>query len=74
MIGSEGGGLKDAIGSCGMTFPNGDVQALTRCLAELFAHPEHWEAFRAAAADHLAQHTPAAVASAYLRVLEGANR
>jgi len=74
VIGSEGGGLKDAIGPCGLTFPNGDVKALTRCLANLFDHPEHWAAFRAAAADHLVQHTPAAVASSYLGVLEGVNR
>lgn len=74
VIGSEGGGLKDAIGPCGLTFPNGDVEALTRCLANLFEHPEHWPAFRAAAADHLVQHTPAAVASTYLRILEGVNR
>jgi glycosyltransferase involved in cell wall biosynthesis len=74
VVGSEGGGLKDAIGPCGLTFPNGDVEALTRCLANLFDNPECWTAFRAAAADHLAQHTPAAVASAYLRILEGVNR
>ena len=74
VIGSEGGGLKDAIGPCGLTFPNGDVEALTQCLANLFEHPEHWAVFRAGAADHLAHHTPEAVASAYLRVLEGVNR
>jgi glycogen(starch) synthase len=74
VIGSEGGGLKDAIGPCGLTFPNRNVEALTRCLANLFEHPEHWPAFRAAAADHLAQHTPAAAASAYLQVLEGVVR
>jgi glycosyltransferase involved in cell wall biosynthesis len=74
VIGSEGGGLKEAIGPCGLTFPNGDVEALTRCLANLFEHPEHWPAFRAAAADHLVQHTPAVAASAYLQVLEGVVR
>lgn len=74
VVGSEGGGLKDAIGLCGVTFPNGDVEALTRCLVNLYDHPEHWAAFRAAAAEHLARHTPAAVASAYLRVLEEVKR
>lgn len=70
VIGSEGGGLKDAIGPCGLTFPNGDVEALTRCLTNLFDRPGHWAAFQAAATNHLARHTPAAVASAYLRILE----
>ncbi len=28
VIGSQGGGLKDAIGNCGLTYPNGDVAAL----------------------------------------------
>lgn len=71
VIGSEGGGLKDAIGPCGLTFPNGNIEALRRCLAELFTHPERREAFRVGAADHLARHTAAAVASSYLQILEG---
>ena len=74
VVGSEGGGLKDAIGACGVTFPNGDVQALTRCLMELFSHPECWRAYRVHATAHLTRHTRAAVAISYLRVLEAACR
>ncbi|MEP6685896.1 MAG: glycosyltransferase family 4 protein, partial [Verrucomicrobiota bacterium] len=32
VIGSEDGGLKDAIGPCGVTFPNGDEKALAETL------------------------------------------
>ena len=36
IVGSEGGGLPDAIGPCGLLFPNGDADALAdRCLGRL---------------------------------------
>ncbi|MBP9837676.1 MAG: glycosyltransferase [Proteobacteria bacterium] len=34
VIGSEGGGLKDAIGKCGKTFPNGDFKTLANLIKE----------------------------------------
>lgn len=74
VVGSEGGGLKDAIGLCGMTFPNGNAEALTRCLAELFSHPECWAGYRRHASAHLARHTAQAVSAEYLSVLERVNR
>ncbi len=74
VVGSEGGGLKDAIGLCGVTFPNGNAEALTRCLAELFSHPECWAGYRRHASAHLARHTAQAVSAAYLSVLERVNR
>jgi glycogen(starch) synthase len=73
-VGSEGGGLKDAIGSCGATFRNGDVDDLTKVLSHLVRHPESQVGFRAHAEEHLARHTSAAVAAAYLRVIEAAAR
>ena len=72
VVGSEGGGLKDAIGLCGVTFPNGDVEALTQCLTEVFLHQERWAGYRGHAPAHLARHTAQAVSATYLRVLEGA--
>jgi glycogen(starch) synthase len=70
VVGSEGGGLKDAIGPCGCTFPNGDVEALTRCLAKLLSRQELVGDFRHRAEAHLARHRPPAVARTYLQVFE----
>ncbi len=74
VVGSEGGGLPDAIGPGGPTFPNGDAPALAQALAGLLTDPARQAAYREQAADHLARHTPAAVANAYLEVFEAARR
>ncbi|MEH2319942.1 glycosyltransferase family 4 protein [Nostoc sp.] len=70
VVGSEGGGLKDAIGSCGVTFPNGNVEKLTKTLFNLLTHPEQLTTYRENAKLHLARHTSKAIAKAYLEVLE----
>ena len=70
IVGSEGGGLKDAIGACGVTFPNGDVETLTDALADLLARPNKLVDFRANAEAHLSRHKTADVARAYLQVFE----
>jgi len=70
VVGSEAGGLKDAIGACGVTFPNGDVNALTQALFDLLTNPDKLAAYREKAESHLSRHTKAAVAKAYLEVLE----
>jgi len=70
VVGSEAGGLKDAIGACGVTFPNGDVNALTQALFDLLTNPDKLAAYREKAESHLSCHTKAAVAKAYLQVLE----
>ena len=72
VVGSEGGGLKDAIGNCGITVPNGDVDALTQALAHLLEYPNEQIQYRNNAPVHLAKHRKEAVARAYLRVLEEA--
>jgi glycosyltransferase involved in cell wall biosynthesis len=72
VVGSEGGGLKDAIGACGVTFPNGDVHALTDALALLLSNTERLADYRASAPSHLARHRKADVARAYLQVFEAA--
>jgi glycogen(starch) synthase len=74
VVGSEGGGLPEAIGSCGRTFPNGDSQALADLLAELLTTDEALMSLRAGADEHLARHRPAEVAKAYLKVFEDATR
>lgn len=72
VVGSEGGGLKDAIGPCGITFPNGDANALASGLKHLLSSPGSLERYRANAARHLSSRTRAAVADKYLRVFAAA--
>jgi glycosyltransferase involved in cell wall biosynthesis len=72
VIGSEGGGLKDAIGPCGVTFPNGDVEALASALADLLTGPDKLRGFRARAEEHLSLHKKSDVAAAYLQVFKNA--
>lgn len=70
VVGSEGGGLKDAIGPCGLTFPNGNVEQLTQRLFHLLTEPDQLKIYRDKAQPHLTRHTSQAVAKAYLNVLE----
>jgi glycosyltransferase involved in cell wall biosynthesis len=72
VVGTSVGGLPEAIGPCGITFPDGDVAALTEILADLLNHPDQWAEFRRKAVDHLAHHQKAAVAAAYLEVFQAA--
>lgn len=72
VIGSEGGGLKEAIGACGTTFPNADAGALSNLLAAALADPGRFTPSPEAVAAHLARHGSARVAAAYLAALEQA--
>lgn len=72
VVGSAGGGLKEAIGPCGLTFPNGDAAALADLLGRLLADPEAGRDLLRHAPEHLARHTPAALAQGYESVLEQA--
>jgi glycogen(starch) synthase len=74
VVGSEGGGLKDAIGPCGVTFPNGNAEALAARLEDLLNSPRSIAQYRANAAAHLSGYTSAAVAEKYLRVFADAIR
>jgi len=69
VVGSEGGGLREAIGPCGLTFPNGDASALARCLAQLLRDDESVRALRRPAAQHLLRFRRAKVAGEYLRLM-----
>lgn len=71
VIGSRGGGLADAIGPGGWTFPNGDVEALADLLARALAGrlaPPDPEAVR----EHLAKHTRERVVAEYRALLAAA--
>ena len=72
VVGSHGGGLKDAIGPCGVTFPNGDGSALAAILSDLLSAPEKLVRYREHAGPHLQPHQRRTVARAYLRTMEAA--
>lgn len=72
VVGSAGGGLADAIGPCGRTFPNGDAAALARVLGELLRDPGAREALLRHAPEHLARHTGESVARRYLEAFREA--
>ena len=74
VVGSDSGGLKEAIGPCGLTFPNGDAEALAQSLFRLLTEAEELSKYRAQADAHLARHRGAEVARAYLQVFEKALR
>ncbi|MGH8095316.1 MAG: glycosyltransferase family 4 protein [Chthoniobacterales bacterium] len=65
-VGSSGGGLSEAIGRCGLTFPNGDVEVLAQTLEHLLHQPNEQERLRANASEHLARFNPTTIAQAYL--------
>ncbi|QQD71798.1 glycosyltransferase family 4 protein [Acidithiobacillus ferrivorans] len=69
VIGSEGGGLKEAIGAAGLTFPNGDAPALAQCLKKVLSDPEIVVDCLSAAPEHLNLHRPSRVAQRYLAIL-----
>lgn len=70
VVGSAGGGLKDAIGPCGLTFPNGNVSALTQILKDWLKHPKQLENYRKRAREHLESHKPEFVIQSYLKVIQ----
>jgi glycosyltransferase involved in cell wall biosynthesis len=69
VVGSSGGGLPEAIGPCGLTFPNGDAAALANILAGLLRDPQAGDDLTRHAAAHLALHREARVGAAYAGVL-----
>lgn len=69
VVGSQGGGLSEAIGAAGLTFPNGDAQALAECLETVLSDPQIVADCLKAAPAHLAVHRPIGVAQQYLAVL-----
>jgi glycogen(starch) synthase len=69
VVGSTCGGLPEAIGACGVTFPNGDAAALAQLLYELLTRQEDWSKFFNHAKAHLDAHKPTVVVDRYLDVL-----
>lgn len=70
VVGSDAGGLPEAIGPCGLTFPTGDAQALARHLNDLLTGRTASQPFADARQTHLSRHTQKVIGDAYLGVLE----
>jgi len=69
VVGSEKGGLKEAIGPCGLTFENGNVEALAAQLRRLLTEPGLQNELRTNAEEHLAKFQSDTVVAAYLRIM-----
>ena len=70
VVGSKEGGLADAIGPCGLTFPNGDAPALAGALSRFLKTPGLLLQYRERAEEHLRRHTPSTIAGQYLNLFE----
>ena len=69
VIGSEKGGLKEAIGPCGVTFENGNSGAVAAQLKRLLTEPDLESKLRQNTNEHLEKFKSDAVVAAYLRIM-----
>jgi glycosyltransferase involved in cell wall biosynthesis len=69
VVGSQKGGLKEAIGPCGVTFENGNVHALAEQLKRALNDSNLQNNLRQHAPGHLAKFQPDAIAADYLRTM-----
>lgn len=68
-VGSEKGGLKEAIGPCGLTFENGNIRALADQLKRLLNDLNLQTKLRDHASEHLAKFQSDVIAAVYLRLM-----
>lgn len=71
IVGSSGGGLSEAVGQCGLIFPNGKVQPMADHIASLLSDRTFAQSLLLGAAQHLQPHRPSAVAQRYLALACG---
>src|SRR3984893_4273617 len=69
VVGSEKGGLKEAIGPCGLTFENGNIRALGDQLKRLLNDLDLQAKLRDHATEHLAKFQSDVIAAAYLQLM-----
>jgi glycosyltransferase involved in cell wall biosynthesis len=70
VLGSDAGGLVDAIGTAGLTFKRNNIHDLINSLRRLIISPDLRSSLRRNAKSHLVNHTEIAVGQRYLNVLE----
>ena len=69
VVGTDGGGLPEAIGPCGLLARRGDIADLANKIDRALVDVEGQKAMSAAASDHLSRHTADRIVTAYLNVL-----
>ena len=74
IIGSEDGGLKEAMGPCGITFKNGDQGSLAAAIKHLLRDGGLEESLRRAGPAHLVRFKASEVARVYLQLIEDSVR
>ncbi len=70
VVGSKDGGLGEAIGPCGLLFPNGNCDALTDCLRRLLNSPDQINTLLANRRDHLVKFNKTYIAKRYIEIFE----
>jgi glycosyltransferase involved in cell wall biosynthesis len=70
VVGSRGGGLPEAIGPCGLTFPNGDAEALADVLEGVLRSPADGDRFLEKSRAHLSHFQPSVIAKRYLDLFQ----
>jgi glycogen(starch) synthase len=74
VVGSEDGGLKEAMGPCGIAFKNGDYPSLAAALDRLLGDRGLEEALRRAGPAHLLRFKTSEVTRAYLQLIKAVVR
>jgi len=74
ILASDAGGLPEAVGSCGLTFPNGNVPELARLLGRLLNDPALRTRLREHAPAHLERFSTRAVMDRYEAFLRNLTR
>lgn len=69
VIGSSGGGLSEAIGPCGWTFPNGNIDALADALTAALTQPDKVATCLSHGPGHLREHEQQVVSARYAEVI-----
>ena len=65
ILGTDGGGLPEAIGPCGIVVSRSDPDALADAIERVIADPVLEEGFRTAALPHLTRHTRSVIGRQY---------
>jgi glycogen synthase len=70
VVGSSGGGLPEAIGDCGVTFPNGNDKRLAEVLSDLLRDESFLTTYLQNREAHLAQHSQRHIVGQFAASLE----
>jgi glycogen(starch) synthase len=74
IVASSGGGLPEAVGSCGLVFPNGSAELLASALKEVLTDAIVRERLLRSGPEHLEKFRPQKVGREYLRLFESLSK